>query len=82
MSYSISESWDFWYLLHMPTANAKSPGPQVIKHLSYSTQLSTKFIILINAKMPTIVGILIFISMIIHYLRDLKQKKLINLSVI
>ena len=35
-------------------------GPKVIK----STQLSTKFILLINVKMPTIVGILTFISMI------------------
>ena len=35
-------------------------GPKVIN----STQLSTKFILLINVKMPTIVGILTFISMI------------------
>ena len=40
------------------------PGLEVIKHFSYSTQLSTKFILLINVKMPTIVGILTFISMI------------------
>ena len=40
------------------------PGPVVIKLFSYSTQLSTKFIMLINVKMPTIVGILTFISMI------------------
>ena len=39
-------------------------GPKVIKLFSYSTQLNTKFILLINVKMPTIVGILIFISMI------------------
>ena len=39
-------------------------GPKVMKLFSYSTQLSTKFIMLINVKMPTIVGILIFISMI------------------
>ena len=39
-------------------------GPMVIKLFSYSTQLSTKFILLINVKMPTIVGILTFISMI------------------
>ena len=38
--------------------------PEVIKLISWSTQLSTKFIILINVKMPTIVGILTFISMI------------------
>ena len=40
------------------------PGPEVIKLFSYSTQLSTKFILLINVKMPLIVGILTFISMI------------------
>ena len=34
------------------------------KTFSCSTQLSTKFIRLINVKMPTIVGILTFISMI------------------
>ena len=41
-----------------------NPGPEVIKLFSYSTQLSTKFILLINVKMPRIVGILKFISMI------------------
>ena len=40
------------------------PGPEVIKLFSCSTQLSTKFILVINVKMPTIVGILTFISMI------------------
>ena len=39
-------------------------GPEVIKLFSYSTHLSTKFILLINVKMPTIVGILTFVSMI------------------
>ena len=38
-------------------------APEVIKLFLCSTQLNTKFILLINAKMPTIVGILIFISM-------------------
>ena len=41
-----------------------TPGPEVIKLFSCSTQLSTKFILLINVKMQTIVGILTFISMI------------------
>ena len=41
-----------------------STGPEVIKLNSCTTQLSTKFILLINVKMPTIVGILTFISMI------------------
>ena len=39
-------------------------GPEVIELFSYSTQQSMKFILLINVKMPTIVGILTFISMI------------------
>ena len=39
-------------------------GPEVIKLFPHSTQLSSKFILLINVKMPTIVGILTFISMI------------------
>ena len=39
-------------------------GPEVIKLFSYSTQLSIKFILLINVKMPTIVDILTFITMI------------------
>ena len=38
--------------------------PEVVKPFPCSTQLSTKFIRLINVKMPTIVGILTFISMI------------------
>ena len=40
------------------------PGPEVIQLFSCSTQLSLKFILLINVKMPTIVGILTFISRI------------------
>ena len=51
-----------------------SPGPEVIKLFSYSTQLSTKFILLINVKMPTIVGILIFISMINTTFERLKAR--------
>ena len=39
-------------------------GPEVIKLFSCSTQLSLKFILLINVKMPTIVGILTFMSRI------------------
>ena len=39
-------------------------GPEVIKLFSCLTQMSIKLILLINVKMPTIVGILTFISMI------------------
>ena len=38
--------------------------PELIKLFPCSTQLSTKFILLINVKMQTIVGIFTFISMI------------------
>ena len=38
------------------------PGPEVIKLFSCSTQLSMKFFLLINVKMPTFVGILTFMS--------------------
>ena len=38
--------------------------PEVIKLFSCSTQLRLKFILLINVKMPTIVGILTFMSRI------------------
>ena len=37
-------------------------GSEVIKLFSCSTQLSMEFSLLINMKMPTIVGIFIFIS--------------------
>ena len=38
--------------------------PEIIKLFSCSTQLSMKYILLINVKMPTFVGILTFISRI------------------
>ena len=43
--------------LALPTS-----GLEVIKPFSCSTELSMKFSLLINMKMPTIVGIFIFIS--------------------
>ena len=44
------------------------PVPEVIKLFSCSAQLRLKFILLINVKMPTIVGILTFISRINYML--------------
>ena len=38
------------------------PRPVVIKLFSCSAQLSMKFFLLINVKMPTIVGIITFMS--------------------
>ena len=46
-------------------------GPKVIKLFSCSTQLSMNFFLFINVKMPTIVGILTFIS---------KKKSILGLS--
>ena len=40
------------------------PSPKVIKLFSYSAQMRLKFILLINVKLPTTVGILTFISKI------------------
>ena len=51
-----------------------SPGREVIKLLSCSTQLSMKFILLTNVKMPTIVGILTFTSRINTTSRRLKAR--------
>ena len=38
------------------------PGPEVIKKISCSAQLSIKLFLLITVKMPTTVGILTFMS--------------------
>ena len=46
------------------SAVSESSCPELIKLFSYSTQLSMKCILLINVKMPAIVGILTYISMI------------------
>ena len=52
------------------------PGPEVIKpFFSCSTQLSMKFSLLINMKMPTIVGIFIFICREIFMLSYVKQER-------
>ena len=46
------------------TRYSMRPGPEVIKLFSFSAQLRLKFVLLINVKMPTTVGILTFISRI------------------
>ena len=50
--------------------------PEVIKLFSCSTQLSMKLSLLINMKMPTIVGIFIFISREIFMLCYVSQNNL------
>ena len=51
--------------------------PEVIKLFPCSTQLSTKFILLINVKMPSLVGILTFISTINTTFVRLKARNLV-----
>ena len=48
-------------LNHIQNRTTRS-GPEVIKLFSCSTQLSMNFFLLINVKMPTIVGILTYMS--------------------
>ena len=50
LSYFIFKRYDVCSLIRL--------GPKVIKLFPYSIQLSTKFILLINVKMPTVVGTL------------------------
>ena len=52
----------------------KQPGSEVIKLFPCSNQLSINFIMLIKVKMPTIVGILTFISMICTTSERLKAR--------
>ena len=49
-------------------------GPEVIRLFSCSTQLSMKFILLVNVKMQKIVGILTCISMINRTSERLKER--------
>ena len=51
-------------------------GPKVIELFWCSTQLSMKFSLLINMKMPTIVGIFIFISSEIFMLSYVLQERI------
>ena len=44
-------------LIQQTYVGVEYPGPKVIKLFSCSAQLRLKFILLINVKMPTIVGI-------------------------
>ena len=54
----------FYSRFKEPMENSEDPGLEVTKLVTCSTQLSRKFILLMNVKMQTIVGVLTFISMI------------------
>ena len=56
---------NFYFYKHFKIVRSSRSDLEVTKLIPCSTQLNTKFILLINVKMPTIVvGILTFISMI------------------
>ena len=55
-------SYKIWPCGYKTFFMLSSAGPVVIKLFSCSAQLKLKFILLINVKMPTIVGIFTFIS--------------------
>ena len=61
-------------LLTMHVWRLGSPGTESQALRLCSTQLSMKFIMLINVKMPTIVGILTFISLIDTKFESLKSR--------
>ena len=55
---------NFYFYKHFNIVRSSRSDLEVTKLIPCSTQLNTKFILLINVKMPTIVvGILTFISM-------------------
>ena len=51
-------------------------GVEIIKLFSHSAQMIMKFILLINVKMPAIVGILVFISLINTTSESFKARKI------
>ena len=61
INYAIKELVDDWFQSPYSVSVSKTCDLELFL---CSTQLNTKFILLINVKMPTIVGILTFISMI------------------
>ena len=64
MALMIDQNANMCRLVYSFVVCMQQSGLEVIKLLPCSIQLSTKFILLINVKMPTIVGILTFIRMI------------------
>ena len=65
----------YYYCSQVTCTSESSPGPAVI-FFSCSTQLSIKFLLLINMKMPTIVAIFIFISREIFMFSYVSQERI------
>ena len=56
------EFWDYFGREKLDKPDLHISGPEVIKIISCTTQLSMNFFLLIYVKMPIIVGILTFMS--------------------
>ena len=65
------------FTAEVSVGNKARPGPEIKQLFSCSTQLNMNFIMLINVKMPTIVGILTIISMINTASESSKARKII-----
>ena len=77
-SFMVAEYKNYWKSI-LSTLQFKGYSmPGVIKLISHSTQLSVKFFLLIIIKMPTIVGILIFISRKKFMLNSAVQEESLN----
>ena len=76
----VLDRWDMLFLVSLAKSIVVQTGSEVIKLFSCSAQLRLKFILLINVKMPTIVGILTFMSRINYRLWGFKPLILIYLG--
>ena len=72
----------FVFFLVLQSSEDERAAPEVIKHFSCSIQRFVKFILLINIKMPTTVGILTFMSMINTTSASLKARTVFIVSIL
>ena len=72
-THKLNKSLVFERLIHV-VSSVKKPGPMVIKLFSCSTQLSTKFHLLIKTKIPTIDAVSCFSSSDIVFILQINVK--------
>ena len=65
-------------LLYLTYVSLNGPGLEVTQLFTCSIQLRMKFILLINVQMPTVVGILTYISRIDTTSESFKARKTFN----
>ena len=67
-----------WVTLNLEPDTCEKSGHELMKTFTCSTYLSVEFILLINVKIPTIVGILTFIRRINTTSKCFRQNKVGN----